>query len=829
MGFLPIHRIILLCFCSSTLLPPPVSSDSRLLPNKPLTVESTLISDDGTFALGFFSPSNSTQKHFYYVGIWYNNIPKDNVMWVANRATPVTDPSSATLALTNTSNLVLSSTSGQMLWTANISSASETTAGEARLDNTGNFILRTSEGVVLWQSFDYPADTLLPGMKLRVTHNRHALQRLVSWKGPQDPTPGSFSYGADPNEFLQRFIWNGSRPYWRSPVWNNYLVVGPYMGIIKSTIYFTVSRDDGEIYMSFGIPGGSSSSTVIKIKMDYSGKIEILTWNSNILEWDVVEAHPNHECSTYGYCGPFGYCDNTEPNATCKCLDSFEPISNKGRSNGRFPEGCRRKETLRCGEENTSFLTLTTMKIPDKFMYVKNRSFDECTAECASNCSCTGYAYANLSTTAINGDDTRCLLWMGDLIDTEKRIRGRENLYIRVNRSSDKKRRSNILKITLPVVSSLLILVFMWLVWICNSRVKQRNKKTWKKIISGVLNISDELGDGKLPSISFREIVLATNNFSSSNMLGHGGFGHVYKGTLECGKTIAVKRLSKGSGQGVLEFRNEVILIAKLQHRNLVKLLGFCIHGDEKLLIYEYLSNKSLDAFLFNSTRKPLLDWSTRFNIILGIARGILYLHQDSRLKIIHRDLKASNILLDDEMSPKISDFGMARIFYGNQQQGNTNRVVGTYGYMSPEYALEGVFSVKSDVYSFGVLVLEIVSGSKISSMHMTEDYPNLIACAWSLWRDGNAKEFVDSSIVDNCSLDETSQCIHIGLLCVQDSPNARPLMSSIVSILENGDTSLPPPKQPIYFAERNYGTDGAAEAIVNSANTTCVTALEGR
>ncbi|KAG0548909.1 hypothetical protein BDA96_01G208200 [Sorghum bicolor] len=813
MGFLPIHRIILLCFCS--LLPPPVSSDSRLLPNKPLTVGSTLISDDGTFALGFFSPSNSTQKHYFYVGIWYNKIPKDNVVWVANRATPVTDPSSATLALTNTSNLVLSSTNSQMLWTANISSASETTAGEATLDNTGNFILRTSEGVVLWQSFDYPADTLLPGMKFRVTHHwrtQHALQRLVSWNGPQDPALGSFSYGADPEEFLRHFIWNGSRPSWRSPVWSSYLEVGPYMESIKSTIYLTVSNDDGEVYMSFGIPGGSSSSTVIKIKMDYSGKIEILIWNSNILEWDVLEAEPSHECSTYGYCGPFGYCDNTEPNATCKCLDSFEPISNKDASNGKLPEGCRRKETL-C-EENTSFLTLTTMKIPDKFVYVKNRSFDECTAECASNCSCIGYAYANMGTMAINGDDTRCLLWMGDLIDTEKRIGG-ENLYIRVNRSSDKKR-SNILKIILPVVSSLLILIFMWLVWTCNSRAKQRNKKTWKKIISGVLSISDELGDGKLLSISFREIVLATDKFSSTNMLGHGGFGHVYRGTLECGKTVAVKRLSKGSGQGVLEFRNEVLLIAKLQHRNLVKLLGFCIHGDEKLLIYEYLSNKSLDAFLFNSTRKPSLDWTSLS-------------HQDSRLKIIHRDLKANNILLDDEMSPRISDFGMARIFYGNQQQGNTDRVVGTYGYMSPEYALEGVFSVKSDVYSFGVLVLEIVSGSKIISTHMTEDYPNLIARAWSLWKDGNAKEFVDSSIVDNCSLDETSQCIHIGLLCVQDNPNSRPFMSSILSVLETGDISLPPPKLPTYFAERNHGTDGAAEAVVNSANSMSVTELEGR
>ncbi|KAL0312388.1 UNVERIFIED_CONTAM: G-type lectin S-receptor-like serine/threonine-protein kinase [Sesamum radiatum] len=261
------------------------------------------------------------------------------------------------------------------------------------------------------------------------------------------------------------------------------------------------------------------------------------------------------------------------------------------------------------------------------------------------------------------------------------------------------------------------------------------------------------------------------------------------RGRTPQGQDIAVKILSRQSGQGLLEFKTELILISKLQHVNLVKLLGFCIHGDDKMLIYDYMPNKSLDFFLFGlsyttgpSTREQL-HWQQRFNIIEGTAQGLLYLHKHSRLRIIHRDLKPSNILLDENMKPKISDFGLARIFKQNVDEANTNRRVGTYGYMAPEYAMQGIFSVKSDVYSFGVLVLEIVSGRRINSFHQIEGPLNLVEYAWELWTKDCAIELMDPTLRASCITNQLHRCIHIGLLCVENHAVDRPTIEDIIDV----------------------------------------------
>ncbi|GMJ14615.1 cysteine-rich RLK (RECEPTOR-like protein kinase) 14 [Hibiscus trionum] len=336
----------------------------------------------------------------------------------------------------------------------------------------------------------------------------------------------------------------------------------------------------------------------------------------------------------------------------------------------------------------------------------------------------------------------------------------------------------------------------------------------------------------------FNAVRDATENFSNANMLGRGGFGPVYKGKLEDGRNVAIKRLSENSGQGTREFKNEVLLLAKLQHRNLVKLLGFSLEKKERVLIYEFLPNSSLDNFIFDPVKRLLLHWERRYKIIEGIAKGLVYLHEDSQYRIIHRDLKAANILLDEELNPKISDFGMAKLFVLDQTRADTSKIAGTLGYMAPEYAWHGQYSAKSDVYAFGVLVLEIISGQKINSFS-NELGDSLVTHAWRNWNEGTALEFVDPILRDG-SRSEIMRCIHLGLLCVQENIAYRPTMASVILMLSSYSMSLPVPSRPAFCVNSTLETatmsdssslsdQSRTEAIQASVNEASISELDPR
>ncbi|CAL9001608.1 unnamed protein product [Prunus brigantina] len=381
---------------------------------------------------------------------------------------------------------------------------------------------------------------------------------------------------------------------------------------------------------------------------------------------------------------------------------------------------------------------------------------------------------------------------------------------------SKSNRSRTVIIIVVPIVVSVVLIVIFFCICL---RVRRAKKKVeTRKLIPGS-DDTDEIGSVESLQFDLATIRVSTDDFSEANKLGQGGFGSVYRGRLLNGKDIAVKRLSTNSGQGDLEFKNEVLLVAKLQHRNLVRLLGFCLEGSERLLVYEFVPNASLDHIIFDPTKREQLDWDRRYKIIVGTARGLLYLHEDSRLRIIHRDLKASNILIDAEMNPKISDFGMARLFVPDQTQGNTSRIVGTYGYMAPEYAFHGHFSVKSDVYSFGVLVLEIVYGQKNSCFRHGDNGEDLLSFAWRSWREGTASNLIDPTLKTD-SRNEIMRCIHIGLLCVQENVADRPTMASVILMMNSYSLTLPVPSQPAFYLHSSIGSDMPLPSEYNSGAT---------
>ncbi|XP_059294698.1 G-type lectin S-receptor-like serine/threonine-protein kinase At4g27290 [Lycium ferocissimum] len=785
------------------------SLGDTLYAEKYIAIGMTMISSGGIFEMGFF-PLDKLSK-YYYMGIRYKEITPQTIVWVANRETPLSysEMDNAQLKIIK-GNLVLLNGSGHSIWSTNVINSTKPVLAILRDD--GNLILidigSKNTNSLMWQSFDHPTHTFLPGSKIGYNRRTKTKQAFTSWIDSEDPSPGLFTLEMDPIKNQSVIKWNKTVEYWSLGLWNGSHTFSALPVISNPAYNFTFINNEDEIYFTYFIFNPSIMSTVI---IDVSGEIKELAWFNISTQWNTFFSQPAQPCDVYAYCGAYGAC-NTETSSNsnnttplCDCLPGFTPKSKKNWDLNSFSGGCERKTSLNCGNNATAkedkFWRHSHMRLPVNNHTLAVGGSAECETTCLNNCACTAYAFV---------DGNKCLIWDGDLFNLQQLSEHNASgitIYVKLAASE----------------------------FSVNSVPKGNPQPHWLNTEKGsandLLNEEDEKGID-VPFFSLESISAATDNFSEENKLGRGGFGLVYKGKFQGGREIAIKRLSTQSGQGINEFKNEVILIARLQHRNLVRLMGYCVQGSEKILLYEYMPNKSLDTFIFDK-RYPVLDWKKRFDIILGIARGLLYLHHDSRLRIIHRDLKTSNILLDKEMNPKISDFGLARIVRGNSMEASTKKVVGTYGYMSPEYALNGLFSIKSDVFSFGVVMLEIISGKRVTGFYQREEALNLLGYAWRLWKEGNAMSLVDESLHESSNIEDDAllKCINIGLLCTQEDAGIRPSMPDVIIMLGCENISLPKPRKPA-FTVRTRGcstTSSSTKSYINSNNELTVTTLDGR
>ncbi|CAN6335950.1 unnamed protein product [Urochloa humidicola] len=799
----PLH-ILLGLFLLVSLHTPPCSTAAAtdtLAAGQALAVGDRLVSRNGKFALGFFQPSAVTSKSAtttspnWYLGIWFDKIPVFTTVWVANREQPITDPKLAHLRISTDGNLVIVNHGSHesTVWSthiANRTGAGMNTTSAVLLDSGNLAILESpSSNVTLWQSFDYPTDVVLPGAKFGRNKLTGFSRVVVTRKSLIDPGLGSYSVEIDTNGVVLKHR-NPSVVYWSwpsgastlklIPILRTMLASNPETRGLIDPVYVDDDAEEYYLYTSL------DNSSLTFVSLDISGQIKMNVWSQAQQSWQAIFSQPADPCTPYGTCGSFTTCNGTSP-PFCNCMESFSQKSPQDWTFDDRTGGCIRNTPLHCNSErNTTSSTDVFHPIAHVTLPYNPQSVDgatnqsKCEETCLNSCSCTAYSF----------NSSRCTVWHGELFSVNKND-GTDNnsedvLYLRLAANDSPSLRRNKGKSRIGVVtaaiiigSGLLILMLLFMIW--------RKKFKW----CGA-PLYDSQGGGGIIAFRYTDLGHATKNFSEK--LGAGGFGCVFKGALSDSTAIAVKRLD-GARQGEKQFRAEVSSLGLIQHINLVKLIGFCCEGDKRLLVYEHMSNGSLDAHLFQSNAAAL-TWNIRYQIVLGVARGLSYLHQSCRECIIHCDIKPQNILLDGSFVPKIADFGMAA-FVGREFSRVLTTFRGTAGYLAPEWLGGGSITSKVDVYSFGMVLLEIISGRRNSpeayssgNFHI-EFFP---VRAISKLHEGDVQSLVDPQLHGDFNLEEAERVCKVACWCIQDNELHRPTMGEVVRVLEGlQEIDMPP------------------------------------
>ncbi|XP_059640245.1 G-type lectin S-receptor-like serine/threonine-protein kinase LECRK3 [Cornus florida] len=745
----------------------------------PTGTHSYWLSRSGLYAFGFYKEAND-----YAVGIFLVGFPeKTTVVWTANRDNSQRlVPSNTTLLLSSDGRLLLQPTQGQDIYIVTL----DQSASSASMLDSGNFVLYNSNQQIIWQSFEHPTDTLLPGQRLS------SGEELFSSASNTDHSKGLFrlkmqsdgnlvQYPVDTPDTAPYSYWTS----WSDGVGNN----------------VTLNLDDdGHLYLL-------NSSSVLKnltggypkkgmmylMRIDVDGIFRLYSHSSDQKgNWSVPWESSNDKCDPKGLCGLNGFCTTMDEEAECNCLPGFDFVDPD-----KWSSGCERNFTApscKDKEESVEY----TMRPLDNTMWenipysvLQMPTKEDCEEACLEDCNCEAALYTDRECRKqrlplrygrrLLSDSTVAFIKVG----TSKRIIN--GVPVDKHKETKKELRLDIL------IVSILLVALAFVVLVISGMLIYRNRVWAYKKISEKGNI--ELGEDVGPrAFTYAELEQVTNGFKEE--LGSGSFGKVYKGSmsmLSSLKMVAVKRLEKVLAEGEREFQTEMKVIGKTHHRNLVRLLGYCLDGTNRLLVYEYMSNGSLADILFAPENRP--SWDERIRIALDIARGILYLHEECETQIIHCDIKPQNILMDEYRRAKISDFGLAKLLKPDETKTFTG-IRGTRGYVAPEWHCKLPVTVKADVYSFGIVLLEIICCRRSVDWSLPEDEAVLEEWVYNCFNACEMGKLMGDEQIDKRKLE---RMVKVGLWCIQDEPSLRPSMKKVLLMME-GTVDIPVPPSPTSF-----------------------------